>query len=63
MYSIYPSSLTGTSSLAVLIVGPGASSADNNRHAADGENRGISNCFFGNVGRSFSEISSIPLFP
>lgn len=55
-------SLTGISSLAVLIVGPGASNADNNLHAAEGENLGISNCFFGSVGRSFNEISSGPLF-
>jgi len=55
--------LTGTSSLAVLMVGPGASSADNNLHAADGENRGISSCFLGNVGRNFNEMSSVPLFP
>jgi len=41
--------------------GPGASKADNSLHAADGENRGISNCFLGNVGRNFKEISSIPL--
>lgn len=55
-------SLTGISSLAVLIVGPGASNADNNLHAAEGENLGISNCFFGSVGRSFKAISSGPFF-
>lgn len=53
---------TGTSSLAVLMVGPGASNADSNLHAADGENRGISSCFLGNVGRNFNEMSSVPLF-
>lgn len=51
--------ITGISSLAVLGVGPDVSKADNNLQAADGENLGISNCFFGNVGRNFNAMSSL----
>lgn len=50
---------TGISSLTVLIVGPGVSSAESNLQAADGENLGISGCFLGSVGRNFKAMSSI----
>lgn len=55
--------LTGISSLVVLMLGPGASKDDSSLQAADGEKRGISNCFLGKVGRSFNDMSSIMFRP
>lgn len=44
------------------MLGPGVSNVESNLQAADGENRGISNCFFGKVGRNFNEIFSTTFF-
>lgn len=45
------------------MLGPGASKDDSSLQAADGEKRGISNCFLGKVGRSFNDMSSIMFRP